>query len=482
MILLSLNIRGVGGPLKLASLRRLLSKTNPNIIFLQEMLVAAEKARLFLNKIRPDWMVCVVSVVGTSGGLLASWDPNFFTLDPFLTSGGIFLSGISLLDNRKITLLNVYRPCQDRKAFWDSLDGSSLLAHKDLIIAGDLNFTTSSEEVWGLSTHVDSLAGYFKSLFIKNNLVDIVSAEVVPTWQNGRSGDDSIAKILDRFYVAEDLIASTLRYRTWVEFPFLSDHAPIFLEFGAGILAVAYPFKLNLDWMSDDSFVGMVRDVWSDLCLLLIIGAQRRLVGKLSLLKAQVKQWAKEKRLRDQLELAKIEEAIDVNYKQSVHGSFFDVSAHTLCTLEAERKKLLLAEEERWQKKSRAIWIKSGDKNTKFFHRFTSYRRNKKYIWEVKDENGGTHSGQQAIKDEAIKYFKSFFSETGQNVIEDQINSVRLFTNFVTEDDVHTLEKAVSKEEIYEILRGFSRDKSPSPDGWTVEFFFNFLSWLDRIC
>jgi hypothetical protein len=80
-----------------------------------------------MNKLRPDWMVCVVSVVGSSGGLLTSWDPNYFILDPFLTSGGIFLSGLSLMDNRKISLLNVYGPCQDRKVFWNSMDGSGLV-------------------------------------------------------------------------------------------------------------------------------------------------------------------------------------------------------------------------------------------------------------------------------------------------------------------------------------------------------------------
>jgi hypothetical protein len=89
-------------------------------------------------------------------------------------------------------------------------------------------------------------------------------AEVVPTWQNGRSSAESIEKRLDRVYVAEDLIESTLRYRTWVEYPFLSDHAPFFLEFGVGIPTVAYPFKLNPTWIGDDSFVGMVRDVWND--------------------------------------------------------------------------------------------------------------------------------------------------------------------------------------------------------------------------
>jgi hypothetical protein len=234
-------------------------------------------------------MVCVFSAVGTSGGLLESWDLNFFFVDPFLINGGIVSSGISLLDNRKINLLNVYVPCQDHKAFWDSLDGSGLLAHKDLIISSDMNFMTSSEEVWCLSAHVDSLVGYFKSLFINNNLVDIVSVEVVPTWRNGRSGNENIEKILDRFYVAEDLIAYTMRYRTLVEFPFLSNHAPIFLEFGARIPTVAYPFKLNPDWMSDGFFSGMVRDIWNDSRLLLIIGSQRRLFGKLSLLKARVK-------------------------------------------------------------------------------------------------------------------------------------------------------------------------------------------------
>jgi hypothetical protein len=72
MILLSLNIRGVGGPLKLASLRRLSSKTIPNIIFLQETLVAAEKERNFMYILRPKWMICAVSSVVKSGGILVS--------------------------------------------------------------------------------------------------------------------------------------------------------------------------------------------------------------------------------------------------------------------------------------------------------------------------------------------------------------------------------------------------------------------------
>jgi hypothetical protein len=40
------------------------------------------------------------------------------------------------------------------------------------------------------------------------------------------------------------------------------------------------------------------------------------------------------------------------------------------------------------------------------------------------------------------------------------------------------LEKPCSKDEIFEVLRGFTKDKSPGPDGWTVEFFLHFYDLI----
>jgi hypothetical protein len=95
MILLSLNIRGIGGSLKAVAFRRLLDRVRPDIIFLQETLVQEQKARGFLHNFRPSWVSCVVNSLGSSGGLLVSWDPNSFVLHPTLTCGGILLSGQS---------------------------------------------------------------------------------------------------------------------------------------------------------------------------------------------------------------------------------------------------------------------------------------------------------------------------------------------------------------------------------------------------
>jgi hypothetical protein len=68
----------------------------------------------------------------------------------------------------------------------------------------------------------------------------------------------------------------------------------------------------------------------------------------------------------------------------------------------------------------------------------------------------------------------------GQTSIINQINSVRLFLNFVRDEDQRLLEQAATKEEILEILRGFAKDKSLGPDGWTVEFFLFFFELVGQ--
>jgi exonuclease III len=135
----------VGGALKSTSMHRLITKVKPDIIFLQETLVAEDKARLFMQKFVPNWYMCAVSSVGNSGGLLATWDPNKLTLVPTLCGGCIFLSGVTLENHRVINFLNVYGPCFERLTFWDRLVTKGLLATKSLILAGDLNFTTGAE-------------------------------------------------------------------------------------------------------------------------------------------------------------------------------------------------------------------------------------------------------------------------------------------------------------------------------------------------
>jgi endonuclease/exonuclease/phosphatase family metal-dependent hydrolase len=105
-----------------------------------------------------------------------------------------------------------------------------MLVHGDLIIVGDMNFTTNSKAFWGVTALVDPLAAFLKVFFfVFNQLVDISPTKVVPTWRNGRTGVDEIVKRLDMIYVTKDRISSSVRYRSWVDYPYISDHAPVLL-------------------------------------------------------------------------------------------------------------------------------------------------------------------------------------------------------------------------------------------------------------
>jgi endonuclease/exonuclease/phosphatase family metal-dependent hydrolase len=74
--------------------------------------------------------------------------------------------------------------------------------------------------------------GLLQRALFSNNLIDIKPTKVVPTWRNGRIGQGAVARRLDRFLVSEDLLTDIGLYRSWVEFPFISDHAPVLLTVG----------------------------------------------------------------------------------------------------------------------------------------------------------------------------------------------------------------------------------------------------------
>jgi hypothetical protein len=99
--------------------------------------------------------------------------------------------------------------------------------------------------------------------------------------------------------------------------------------------------------------------------------------------------------------------------------------------LEQERNKILHETEEQWRQRSRAIWLLSGDQNTKFFHNFASYRRNSKFVWELQDDEGQVHSGQENLKKVAYKHFKDFYKDPMGPSIREKVKVVA----FVYKDD-----------------------------------------------
>jgi hypothetical protein len=147
----------------------------------------------------------------------------------------------------------------------------------------------------------------------------------------------------------------------------------------------------------------------------------------------------------------------------------------SLKQLESARASLLLSEENNWRLRSRETWLKSGDTNSRFFHKVASYNRDRKFIWSIKDSSGEILSGQRALQDEAVAHFSRLYKKSTNPDVPGMVTLASLFSKFVSEVEAAELFKPVTLSEIKNILIHFKSERSPGPDGWSTEFFCYFF-------
>ena len=75
-------------------------------------------------------------------------------------------------------------------------------------------------------------------------------------------------------------------------------------------------------------------------------------------------------------------------------------------------KKWDLLEETSWRQKSRKIWLREGDKNTKYFHKMANARARRNFLSKIR-VNGVTLSSIEDIKDSVCRTYQSLISESG---------------------------------------------------------------------
>jgi len=63
---------------------------------------------------------------------------------------------------------------------------------------------------------------------------------------------------------------------------------------------------------------------------------------------------------------------------------------------------ILNMQEGKWWLKSHSIWIKGGDKNTNFFHRYASQRKRDNTIWELKNAQGRAICSKKDLQEEVV--------------------------------------------------------------------------------
>lgn len=164
---------------------------------------SSQKASEVFSKLLFGWKIVYVDSIGNSWGLLAAWDPKVVDFNPFSTCASILLTGRLRGFKHVVNIVNYYGPCRDIEAFWKAVEAKGILTKTNPIFVGDLNLTTKASEIWG-STRCYPMDSFFRELFHRVNLIDILPLKIVLTWKNDEMGDAQISKRLDRFLVAEE--------------------------------------------------------------------------------------------------------------------------------------------------------------------------------------------------------------------------------------------------------------------------------------
>lgn len=128
-------------------------------------------------------------------------------------------------------------------------------------------------------------------------------------------------------------------------------------------------------------------------------------------------------------------------------------------------------EKKHWRLKSRSLWLKSGDRNTTYFHRQCRARLSRNHIEEITSTSGQVYKGFFQIKVAAVNHFQNLLSAERNGNEEDAVEFLTTIPNLFSVEDNDSLMSPVTEEEITNIVWSMEPNKAPGPNGFSVHFY-----------
>ncbi|XP_057444702.1 uncharacterized protein LOC130736943 [Lotus japonicus] len=284
------------------------------------------------------------------------------------------------------------------------------------------------------------------------------------TWSNKRSIPASIEERLDYALINESWRA------LWpcVEVSHLprlsSDHNPILVSCGHRRTEVSRSgsrmFRFEEVWLQDgDECAEIVAAIWS--------GEHGDITGKIANIGEALQAWGREKYGAIPKKVSAMKTRL-----QNLHNSVqTEVVVAEMRSTEAELDNLLKQEEILWSQRSRATWLRHGDRNTKFFHQKATQRRKRNKIEELVDDDGRKWTDINNIARVLTDYFSQLFSTSNPTEIE---GATSLVANRITEGHLAVLNSPFTREEVEEAIFHMHPTKAPGLDGLPALFFQKF--------
>ena len=140
---------------------------------------------------------------------------------------------------------------------------------------------------------------------------------------------------------------------------------------------------------------------------------------------------------------------------------------------------MLFREELMWNQRSRALWIKCGDRNTKFFHTTANNRHRKNRIEGISDLEGRWREDRVEVENIILEYFTEIYSTTYPTEFEASLSTVG---SRVSEAMNAELLRDFKEEEVWRALMQMHPTKSQARMVCPLYFFKSIgMCWVLRL-
>jgi hypothetical protein len=138
----------------------------------------------------------------------------------------------------------------------------------------------------------------------------------------------------------------------------------------------------------------------------------------------------------------------------------------------AELIDLLLEQEEtHWMQRSRANWLRHGDRNTSFFHHYATARRKKNFIKKLKNDQEEWTEGTNQLKPLIFHYFANLFMSEVNELDPAMMDKI---LPRVTDLMNEKLLAPFTPEDVKKAAFSIGDFKAPDPDGLHAVFYKKF--------
>jgi hypothetical protein len=472
MKILSWNCRGLTRPSVIRSLRALINKHSPDVIFLSETKTSPSAACPILHRLG-FYSLAHVPPIGSKGGLLLAWRSGV-DLECFVTNKhSISAWCYSDPPNNPWILSCVYGPPYNKTNtdFWKSLAGIGSDYSGPWLCIGDFNRILDQTEKYGGRPFSCSSNDLFRDFLNLHGLVDLGFSGSPFTWSNHRHGRHLIRERLDRDVASTQWIHLFSSFSVRHLLAHASDHLFLILNTATPNSNLPKPFRFEEFWSKDPSCHDVISSVWNPH----VVGSSPFILAKkLKVTKTALKLW-------NSTQFGNIQQRISTLTCQleAIQCSLHASSCHNE-ELEIRKSldELYLHEETLWRNKSRETWLTCKDLNTRFFHTSTLIKRRRSSIDFLKSSTGAWITDRNTIGNCFSSHFSSLFT-TSTPPCPDEFLS--LFENSISLAENDTLCSIPSEQEIFDALSSIGSTKAPGPDGFTALFYKKYLSIIKDV-